>query len=139
MTQYILDTDTLTLLQAGNPKVSQECRACPAGDLAITVISLEEQLSGWYTALRTARRPDDLARVYQRLADTVRFLGQWTILSYTTAAIARYHQLIGLKLNIRRMDLRISAIVLVHGGTLVTRNTRDFGRVPGLILEDWAT
>jgi tRNA(fMet)-specific endonuclease VapC len=138
MTPHILDTDTLSLLQQGHPRVSQQCRARPANDLAITVISVEEQLSGWYTALRKARRPDDLALAYQSLADTVPFLAQWTILSLTAAAISRSQQLIGLRLNVRRMDLRIAAIVLEHGGTLVTRNTRDFGRVTGLVLEDWS-
>ncbi len=138
MTPYILDTDTLSLLQQGHPRVSQRCGARPSTDLAITVISVEEQLSGWYTALRKARRPDDLARVYQRLAATVSFLAQWTILPFPIAAIARSQQLISSKLNVKRSDLRIAAIDLEHGGTLVSRNTRDFGRVPGLVLEDWS-
>jgi tRNA(fMet)-specific endonuclease VapC len=138
MTQYVLDTDTLSLLQQGHRRVSQECQARPVSDLAITVITVEEQLSGWYTALRKTRRPYELARVYQRLAVTVQFLAQWTILPFTPAAIARSNQLFGLRLNVRRMDLRIAAIVLEHGSRLVTRNTRDFGRVPGLVLEDWS-
>jgi hypothetical protein len=32
--------------------------------LAITVISVEEQLSGWYRRLRQAKKPEQLARVY---------------------------------------------------------------------------
>jgi tRNA(fMet)-specific endonuclease VapC len=139
MTPYILDTDTLSLLQQGHPKVLQEFGARPPSDVAITVISVEEQLSGWYTALRKARSPDELALAYQSLADTVSSLSRLTILPLPTAAIARYHQLTGLKLNVKRMDLRIAAIVLEQGSRLVTRNTRDFSRVPGLILEDWST
>lgn len=139
MTQYILDTDTLSLLQHGHPKVTKEYTTRRPSDLAITVISLEEQLSGWYTLLRKARRPDELARVYQRLVDTVRSMAHLTMLPFTVSAIARYQHLIQLKLNVRRMDLRIAAIILDHGGTQVTRNTRDFGRIPGLVLEDWST
>jgi tRNA(fMet)-specific endonuclease VapC len=139
MTPYILDTDILSLYQQGHPKVRQQCRARPTRHLAITVISVEEQLSGWYTAIRKARSPDDLALAYESLADSVRTMARLAILPFTTAAIARSQYLIGLRLNVRHMDLRIAAIVLEHGGTLVTRNTRDFSRVPGLVLEDWST
>ena len=34
-------------------------------------------------------------------------------------------------------DLLIAAIALANGVTLVTHNTREFSRVPGLQLEDW--
>ena len=34
-------------------------------------------------------------------------------------------------------DLLIAGTVLSHGAILVTHNTREFGRVRGLILEDW--
>ncbi|HZW32948.1 MAG TPA: hypothetical protein VFF52_19690 [Isosphaeraceae bacterium] len=70
MTPYILDTDILSLYQRGHPKVRQQCRARPTRHLAITVISVEEQLSGWYTAIRKARSPDDLALAYESLADS---------------------------------------------------------------------
>ena len=34
-------------------------------------------------------------------------------------------------------DLKIAAIALQHGLTLVTHNTQEFSRVPGLRWEDW--
>jgi tRNA(fMet)-specific endonuclease VapC len=34
-------------------------------------------------------------------------------------------------------DLIVAAIALAHGCTLVTNNTQEFSRVPGLLLEDW--
>jgi len=59
-------------------------------------------------------------------------------LKYPESAINRFHQLAAMKLPVRRMDLRIAAIILEHGGTLVTRNLRDFQQIPNLPLENWA-
>ena len=35
------------------------------------------------------------------------------------------------------MDLKIAAIVLANGATLLSRNLSDFRKVPGLKVEDW--
>jgi tRNA(fMet)-specific endonuclease VapC len=139
MSLYILDTDSLTLAQRGQPYVTARIQATDPGGLAITVISVEEQLSGWYTLLRRTKQPDKLARVYQRLAETVSYFGRWSILSFTEPAIHCYSRLRSSRLNIGKMDLAIAAIVLTHNGVLVTRNIRDFQRVPNLVLEDWSS
>jgi tRNA(fMet)-specific endonuclease VapC len=41
------------------------------------------------------------------------------------------------KLNVGTMDLKIASTVLANEATLLTRNTRDFARIPGLRVEDW--
>jgi tRNA(fMet)-specific endonuclease VapC len=138
MSLFILDTDIVTLLQRSHARVCQNVHAHLPAQLAITVLTVEEQLSGWYAWLRNAKQPAQLARGYQELVDAVRFFGSWQILSFSVSAIARYDHLTTLKLNVRKMDLRIAAVVLENGGVLVTRNLRDFQRVPNLIVENWA-
>jgi tRNA(fMet)-specific endonuclease VapC len=139
MTPYVLDTDTLTLYQENHPGVvGQVSRHAPA-DIAITVLSVEEQLSGWYARLRRAKDVDELAAVYQRMTATAASLGRFQILSFTKLAILRFQQLHALKLGVSKMDLRIAAVVLEAGGTVVTPNQRDFQKVPGLVIADWST
>jgi tRNA(fMet)-specific endonuclease VapC len=81
---------------------------------------------------------EQLERAYRRLADAVRFFADLQIINFSRAALSRHDALVALKLNIGKMDIRIAAIVLEAGATLVTRNLRDFRRVPDLVIEDWA-
>lgn len=136
MNLYVLDTDHLSLYENDHPIVRSRVDAHYWQELAITVTTIEEGLAGWYTMLRRVKRRDQWPPLYEKLARKVDFLALWQKLLFTSAAIARYEQLLTLRLNIGRNDLRIAAITLEHGGILVTRNLRDFGRVPNLIVED---
>jgi tRNA(fMet)-specific endonuclease VapC len=139
MSPYVLDTDTLQLFQDGSATVADRVNAIAPADLAISVVTVEEQLSGWYTQLRQAEQPERLAWAYRRLAAAVRFLTGIQIVDFDESAIRRYEQLKKRKLKVRTMDLRIAATVLELDAILVTRNVRDFQRVPGLRIEDWST
>jgi predicted nucleic acid-binding protein len=79
-----------------------------------------------------------LAWIYRRLADNVRFFSRLQILGFEESAIRRYEDLLKLKLPVRKMDLRIAAVTLEFGATLVTRNARDFKLIPGLLWIDWS-
>jgi len=138
MSLYVLDTDTLQLYQDENPKVVGRVHAVAPGDRAISVVTVEEQLSGWYTQLRQAKSAERLAWAYRRLAATIRFLTRIQIADFDELAIQRCEQFKKLKLKVRKMDLRIAATVLERGAILVTRNLRDFRQVPGLRIEDWS-
>jgi tRNA(fMet)-specific endonuclease VapC len=50
----------------------------------------------------------------------------------------RHATLIRSRLNVGSFDLKIAAIALEYQATVVTRNVRDFGRVPGLTIVDWS-
>lgn len=139
MTLYVFDTDLLTLLAEGHPAVTNRLLRERPDDVATTVLTVEEQLSGWYTAVRKAKRPEQLARAYRELARSVKYLSRFSIIEYDEAGMLRYEQLRKQKVKIRRMDLRIAATVLQQNDAiLVTRNVRDFEQVPGLHIEDWS-
>ena len=63
-----------------------------------TVISIEEQLSGWYGRVRRAKKRDELARAYLQFAKTTMFLSHFAVLPFPEPAINRYHD-IDAKLN----------------------------------------
>ncbi|HZZ79499.1 MAG TPA: type II toxin-antitoxin system VapC family toxin [Gemmataceae bacterium] len=50
----------------------------------------------------------------------------------------KYIELKEKKTRAPTMDLRIASIVLANDATLLTRNLRDFQRIPGLKVEDWS-
>jgi len=138
MTRYVLDSDILSLLQRGDPVVSAHVGSCAPDDVAMTIVSVEEQLSGWYTLLRRARTAEELVPVYQRMSEAVRFFAKLPVLTFTEAAARIYEQLRLQKRRTGRMDLRIAAITLAHHAAIVTRNTDDFQGIEGLDVLDWS-
>lgn len=69
MSLYILDTDTLTLFNWNHPKVLQNVLAHLHDEIAVTVISVEEQLSGWHRALRQTKQTSQLTAVCLTIED----------------------------------------------------------------------
>jgi tRNA(fMet)-specific endonuclease VapC len=60
VTLWILDTDHISLLQRGHPAVEKRIRSINLNDIAITIISVEEQLYGRLNNIRRAKAPDTL-------------------------------------------------------------------------------
>ena len=73
MSLYLLDTDTLTLLQHHNTTVlTAVTGARVAGHtVGLTVVSIEEQTDGWLKAIRTAKTPARLAQASRSFAEAV--------------------------------------------------------------------
>lgn len=139
MAVYLLDTTTLTHLQRGHARVVAALAARTADVIATTSVNVEEVVGGWLKVLPRAKTNAQQAQVSQSIADAIAFLARFPLYPVTEAALDRYDQLVKLKLNVGRMDLRIAAVALELGATVVTNNGRDFGRVPGLLWEDWVT
>ena len=138
MSLWVLDTDVLTLWLRGQETIAARVAATPPQQLAVTIITVEEVLGGWYTQIRQARDDQQLARAYQALHEAIEFSRSIRILPFDLPEIRRYRQLRTQHRRIGTNDLRIAAIVLEQRGILVTRNTTDFADITGLQLDDWA-
>ena len=139
----ILDTDHLSALEyrAAPSAFALQARleSLSPDEIATTAISVEEQMRGWLGLIR--RYPDVHRQVpsYERLIRLFDFFAQWQILSFDQAAADQFTTLRRQGIRIGTMDLKIAAIVAVRGGTLLSRNSRDFDQVPGVHAEDLVT
>ena len=138
MNLFILDSDILCLFQEGHQEVTLRINQQAPGEVAVSVITVEEQLRGWYTLIRRAKKPPQIALAYEQLTRSVSDLSRLRILTYSEPAIDRFQSLVKGRLGVRANDLRIAVIALEHNATVVTRNVRDFQKIPGLSVEDWS-
>lgn len=125
----MLDTNAVISIAAGNPKMVRQLRLHDLLDIGISSIVRHELSFG---ALRSRNTTENLARI-----DTLRF----QIIDFDTddaheaaairAILASAGQTIG------PLDVLIAGQARARGCVLVTHNTREFARVPGLRVEDW--
>lgn len=138
MSQFLRDTDHLTLLRQAHPAVVTRAVLIPRDEIATSVISFEEQVSGWYTAVRKARDASKLARAYAGLLEVARTAQIIRIVPFSPEAVSRYFDLKKQHPRLGKMDLAIASIALDINATLVTRNRQDFEQIAGLRFEDWS-
>jgi tRNA(fMet)-specific endonuclease VapC len=139
MSRYLLDTDTITLIQFGHAAVIRNLATHADSEIALSAISFQEQMQGWLGRLGKLAKVSQQADWYDRLV--TRMLPVWRrfeMLPFPQAAIQRFQQMRTLRLNVGLMDLRLAAVALENNLIMVTRNTRDFGRVKGLPTADWS-
>jgi tRNA(fMet)-specific endonuclease VapC len=137
---YVLDTDTLSLLFADHPRVVAQRNKVPSSEIAITIVTRIEVLQGRFDFLLKAATGEELLRAQHWLEETIQSLARVeTVIPVDSAGAAVFDRLRQNKhlKKIGRCDLLIAAISLAIGAKLVTRNLKDFRRVPGLELENW--
>ncbi|MEC4818879.1 MAG: type II toxin-antitoxin system VapC family toxin [Scytonema sp. PMC 1069.18] len=137
MTLYILDTDHLSLYGRNNPTVIARLLEAKVL-LTTTAINVEEQLRG--RLAQVAETKDGIAKsiAYQRLVETVMLLSEFNILQYDAKSYEIYQSLKTQRIRVGTQDLRIASIAISYNGILLTRNLRDFEKVPGLTIQDWS-
>jgi len=129
---YLLDSNVcIQYLRGRNLLVRQRLSAKPVQDIRLCSVVKSELYLG---ALRSANPAANRSKIDA-------FVGPYLSLAFDDAAADVHatirHHLERLGTPIGPYDLQIAAMALAHGHTVVTHNTGEFSRVPGLLLEDW--
>ncbi len=137
----ILDTDMLSLLeQANSSALALQMRLDQIDDdeIVTSVITYEEQMRGWLAKSARADTTEKMLVVYERMQRHLQTFRDLTVLPFDIEAAHQFGKLRQARIRIGTMDLKIAAICLASDATLLTRNFKDFGQVPGLKFEDWS-
>ena len=132
MPRYMLDADTCSyVMKRSSDVLLKRLKKTPVSDGCISVITKPELLYGVEVSPR--RQQDDKA--------LTAFLRYVEVLDFRDEAAPHYAriraQLRTSETMIGANDLFIAAHARSLGLTLVTNNTREFGRVQNLAIENW--
>lgn len=129
----ILDTSTVSYYLRGDPAVVPRMQALAPDEARIPAI-VEYELRYGFERLP----PEVRKRSLSHLLDVLQSLQVLPFDSACAGHAARVRAALeAAGTPIGHHDLLIAATVLRHGGTLVTRNTLEFARVPGLQWLNW--
>lgn len=129
---YLLDSNVcIQYLRGRNFLVRQRLCAVPLQEIRLCSVVMSELYIG---ALRSSNPVTNRAKL-----DT--FAHPYVSLSFDDMAAEQHarirRHLEALGTPIGPYDSQIAAIAIANGVTLVTHNTGEFSRVPGLVIEDW--
>jgi tRNA(fMet)-specific endonuclease VapC len=130
---FLLDTDIcIYLINKRPPSIISKFKQYQPGDIGISVITVSELEYGVAKSIRQEENQ-------QRLEA---FLAPFELLSYTAEAVRAYGTI---RADLEKrgkvigpLDMLIAAQALTEELTLVTNNEREFKRIPGLRIENWA-
>jgi tRNA(fMet)-specific endonuclease VapC len=141
MCRFLLDTDHLSLLLAGNAEIHRAVRVYD-GEVGVTIVTVQEIFNGWVVRLNDPAQDYQLVLLYTQFCRAVEYLKAIPIANFGNDADRHYRQLLIDNPPLRKArlqkDVRIAAIALSCNATIVTRNQRDFSQVPGLTIADWS-
>jgi tRNA(fMet)-specific endonuclease VapC len=132
MIKYMLDTNILIYTIRNRPKKVRDAFKKHADYLAMSTVTLGELIYGAEKSAQSVRNLADIEALAARM-DVVPFDSQAAIhFGQVRAELAKSGKLIG------PFDLMIAGHARSLGLILVTNNLREFKRVPGLRVENWA-
>ena len=129
---YLLDTNICAYLMRGRyPSLSRKTLSIPPSELAISAVTLFELEYGAAKANWGNQRVEDM-RLFLSAFQVIPFTEYDAVITgRIRAALVKAGQSIG------AYDVQIAGQGVARDITVVTHNTGEFSRVPGIKLEDW--
>lgn len=137
---YLLDTDHFSLIERGTTEgttIQARLSQFSSDDYGISIITYAEKTKGWLAQTNSVSKPEDEVRVFGKLQTSFRLCSAFAIWEYTPDAAKIRAELLRQRVRVGTQDVRIAAIALANNATLLTRDRRDFGKVPGLLFAGW--
>jgi tRNA(fMet)-specific endonuclease VapC len=132
--RFMLDTDTCSyVMKRSSERLLSRLRTVPVDEVCISVITKAELQYGVELSPRREQDGEALAGFLRHVEVLDFHEDAATHYAAIRAELKRRGKLIGAN------DLLIAAHARSLHLTLVTNNTREFGRVEGLALENWST
>jgi tRNA(fMet)-specific endonuclease VapC len=128
---FVLDTNTLIYFFRGDGRVADRLLATPPTDIALPAIVLYELETG----IAKSSAPQKRRRQLDRFLPNVSILPFGPTQARASAQLRAHLEAAGTPIG--PMDTLLAGTALSHRATLVTRNVREFARVPGLPVENW--
>ncbi len=136
---YILDTDHVSLLQRKSGHEAERLRfRLVRFERATTIITFEEQTRGWLAYLARARSLAEQVERYKKLKQLLTDYHEMIVLNFDERSAEVFQELQKQRIRIGTMDLKIAPIAIASNAILLSRNLKDFGKIPTLQVEDWA-
>ena len=127
----LLDTNALIYFFRGQGRVAERLLATPVSEVLISAVTLFELRVG----IAKSSSPDKRLRQLDELLSVIAVIPFGSAEAREAAEIRAALEARGTPIG--PMDTLIAGTAKAHGATLVTRNVVEFGRVDGLVLEDW--
>jgi tRNA(fMet)-specific endonuclease VapC len=130
----MLDTDTCIFLMRGeSPELATKVQNVSLQQQAMSSVTFAELTYGVHASAGAKRKQN------QQVLDSLAL--HLAVLDWPQAAAEHYAEIrLGLKkrgAQLGAADLMIAAHARALGAVVVTNNTKDFGRVKGLQVENW--
>lgn len=128
---YLLDSNVCIRVMRGTQPETGKCASLYPGDVAVSNVTSYEL----YVGVAKCARPEEERLKVERFLNTVKCLAMdfpsAIAAAYIRADLERRGEIIG------PYDILLAGQAKALGLTLVTANTKEFKRIPGLKIENW--